>query len=161
MTVELDSGKVPLLATYRGPAAEAAELRLFWSSFAWQREPVPPMVLVHDSLAAAARYPDRIAAAASYYGTRLINDVEESPHLSYGQTKGELYIACAEYDHLAPFGMVEKLKGYLDKSGATGEIEIYPDVQHGFAFPERSVYDKLAAEQHWERMISLYRRTLG
>jgi carboxymethylenebutenolidase len=113
------------------------------------------------SLAAAARYPDRIAAAASYYGTWLINDVEESPHLTFSQTKGELYIACAEYDHLAPLGMVEKLKGYLDKSGATGEIEIYPDVQHGFAFPERSVYDKLAAEQHWERMISLYRRTLG
>ena len=50
VTVELENGKVPLLATYSGPAAETAELRLFWSSFDWQREPVPPMVLFHDSL---------------------------------------------------------------------------------------------------------------
>ena len=55
VTVELDSGKVPLLATYAGPAAETAELRLFWSSFDWQREPVPPMVLFHDSLDEDAR----------------------------------------------------------------------------------------------------------
>ena len=34
------------------------------------------------ALAAAARYPDRVAAAASFYGTWLINDAEESPHLS-------------------------------------------------------------------------------
>jgi hypothetical protein len=50
VTVELENGKVPLLATYSGPAAETAELRLFWSSFDWQREPIPPMVLFHDAL---------------------------------------------------------------------------------------------------------------
>src|SRR6187549_2315447 len=53
------------------------------------------------SLAAAARYPDRIAAAASFYGTWLVSEAEESPHLSLGKVTGELYIACAEYDKLA------------------------------------------------------------
>jgi len=113
------------------------------------------------ALAAAARYPGRIAAAASFYGTWLVSDAEESPHLTLGQTEGELYIACAEHDHLAPLPMVEELKGFFDKSGAKGELEIYPGVHHGFAFPERSVYDKPAAERHWERLIALYRRTLG
>jgi len=42
-------------------------------------------------LAAAARYPDRIAAAASFYGTWLVSDAEESPHLSLSKVKGELY----------------------------------------------------------------------
>jgi carboxymethylenebutenolidase len=42
------------------------------------------------ALAAAARYPDRIAAAASFYGTWLVSDAEESPHLSLGKMKGEL-----------------------------------------------------------------------
>jgi hypothetical protein len=32
---------------------------------------------------------------------------------------------------------------------------------HGFAFPQRWCYDKPAAERHWERLISLYRRCLG
>ena len=30
------------------------------------------------ALAAAARYPDRIAAAASFYGTWLVSDAEEA-----------------------------------------------------------------------------------
>ena len=62
------------------------------------------------ALAAAARYPDRIAAAASFYGTLLVSEAEESPHLSLGKVKGELYIACAEHDKLAPLPMVEELR---------------------------------------------------
>tara|TARA_Y100000766_G_scaffold158273_1_gene136085 strand:+ start:120 stop:314 length:195 start_codon:yes stop_codon:yes gene_type:complete len=53
------------------------------------------------SLAAAARFPDRVAAAASFYGTWPVSDAEESPHLTLGQTKGELYISCAEHDDLS------------------------------------------------------------
>ena len=113
------------------------------------------------ALAAAARYPDRIAAAASYYGTWLVSDAEESPHLSLGEVKGELYIACAEHDNLAPLPMVEELRRLFSKAGAIGEIELYAGVHHGFAFPQRWCYDKPAAERHWERLKSLYRRRLG
>jgi carboxymethylenebutenolidase len=49
------------------------------------------------------RYPERVAAAASFYSTWLVSNAEESPHLSLGRVKGELYIACAEHDELAPF----------------------------------------------------------
>ena len=113
------------------------------------------------ALAAAARYPERVAAAASFYGTWLVSDAEESPHLSLGKAKGELYIACAEHDELAPLPMVEELRGLFDRAGAPGELELYPGVHHGFAFPQRKVYDKPAAERHWERLIALYRRRLG
>ena len=58
------------------------------------------------ALAAAARYPDRVAAAASFYGTWLVSDAEESPHLTLSRAKGELYIGCAEHDDLAPLPMV-------------------------------------------------------
>ncbi|HVY16646.1 MAG TPA: dienelactone hydrolase family protein [Rhodopila sp.] len=113
------------------------------------------------ALAAAARYPDRIVAAASFYGTWLVSDAEESPHLNLGKAKGELYIGCAEHDELAPLPMVEELKGLFQKSGNRGELELYPAVHHGFAFPQRWCYDKPAAERHWERLIALYRRNLG
>ena len=113
------------------------------------------------SLAAAARYPDRVAAAASFYGTWLVSDAVESPHLSLGKAKGELYISCAEHDELAPPDMVKKLKELFDKSGNAGELEIQMGVHHGFAFPQRWCYDKPAAERHWERLIALYRRRLG
>src|SRR5437764_1929860 len=78
------------------------------------------------ALAAAERYPDRIAAAASFYGTWLVYDVQERPHLTLGKAKGELYISCAEHDDLAPPAMVKELKALFAKSGHTGAHEIYP-----------------------------------
>jgi carboxymethylenebutenolidase len=113
------------------------------------------------ALAAAARYSHRIAAAASFYGTWLVNDAEESPHRNLAKIRGEAYIACAEHDELAPPAMVEELRGLFERAGTAGEIELYPGAHHGFAFPERDVYDKPAAERHWERLIALYRRRLG
>ena len=73
------------------------------------------------ALAAAARFPGRIAAAASFYGTWLVSDAEESPHLTLGQARGELYIGCAEHDELAPLPMVEQLRGLLVASGTQGK----------------------------------------
>jgi carboxymethylenebutenolidase len=113
------------------------------------------------ALAAAARFPERVAAAASFYGTWLVSDAVESPHLTLGKIKGEAYIACAEIDDLAPMPMVEELRGLFARASTTGELEIYPGVHHGFAFPQRKIYDKPAAERHWERLIALYRRRLG
>jgi carboxymethylenebutenolidase len=110
------------------------------------------------ALAAAARFPDRITAAASFYGTWLVSDAEESPHLNLGKVKGEIYISCAEHDDLAPPDMVEELQGLFTKSGVSGELEIHPGVHHGFAFPLRWCYDQPAAERHWERLFALYRR---
>ncbi len=112
------------------------------------------------ALAAAARFPDRIAAAASLYGTWLVSDAEESPHLSLGKGPAERYIACAEHDDLAPPPMVEALQRLFKAAGSPGELEIYPKVHHGFAFPQRWCYDKAAAERHWERLFALYRRRL-
>ena len=112
------------------------------------------------ALAAAARFPERIAAAAAFYGTWLVSDAEESPHRSLGKARGEIYIACAEHDELAPLPMVEELRRLFEQAGAAGEIEIYPGVHHGFAFPQRWCYDKPAAERHWERLIALYGRRL-
>jgi carboxymethylenebutenolidase len=113
------------------------------------------------ALAAAARYPDRIAAAASFYGTWLVSDAIESPHLNLAKIKGEAYIACAEIDDLAPLPMVAELRRLFERAGTAGEIELYPGLHHGFAFPSRKIYDKPGAERHWERLIALYRRRLG
>ena len=113
------------------------------------------------ALAAAARYRGRIAAAASIYGTWLVSDAEESPHLTLGRGAAELYIACAEHDDLAPSAMVQELRFRFEAARAHGEIELYPGAHHGFAFPERGVYDRPSAERHWERLIALYRRRLG
>ncbi len=110
---------------------------------------------------AAARNPDRVAAAASIYGVRLITDQPDSPHVVAKKAKAELYFACAETDHWMPLDQVEPLTRALKEAGANAEVEIYPKTEHGFAFPARPVYDKPAAERHWERLFALFARNLG
>jgi carboxymethylenebutenolidase len=113
------------------------------------------------SINAAAHFPERIAAAASMYGTFLFTDEADSPHLAARKAKAELYFGCAETDHWAPLETVEALSQSLTVAEVDAEVELYPGVEHGFAFPQRAAYDKQAAERHWERLLALYRRRLG
>lgn len=110
---------------------------------------------------AAARHPERIACAASLYGVQLVTDQPDSPHLVAQKARAELYFACAETDRWAPLEMVEALDAALKDASVKAEVELYPGVEHGFAFPQRAAYDKAAAERHWERLFSLFRRNLG
>jgi carboxymethylenebutenolidase len=109
----------------------------------------------------AARYPERVGAAASFYGTQLVTDEADSPHLVASRASGELYFGCAETDRWAPLETVEALATTLKAAGVNAEVEVYPGVEHGFAFPQRAVYDKAAAERHWERLFALFRRNLS
>ena len=113
------------------------------------------------SLVVAAAYPDQVKCAASIYGVRLAVDEDDSPHLGFARTKGELYVAAAETDEYAPPAMIERVEAELEKSGARGRVEWYPGTHHGFAFPTRKgIFDKPAAERHWVRLHSLFDRNL-
>ena len=50
----------------------------------------------------ARHFPGRVKAAASIYGTHLVTDQPDSPHLAGQKTKAELYFGCAETDIYAP-----------------------------------------------------------
>jgi carboxymethylenebutenolidase len=106
------------------------------------------------AISAASRFPDQVKAAASIYGVRLVTDASDSPHRAAAHAKAELYVGCAETDHWAPPEMVESLTKALAALPIEAEVEIYPGVDHGFAFPQRAVYDKAAAERHWERLLA-------
>ena len=110
---------------------------------------------------AATQFPGRVRAAASIYGVQLATDQPDSPHLAGQKTRAELYFGCAENDIYAPMETVEKVKQSMKADGAHAEVEIYPGTHHGFAFPKRPVYDRDAAERHWERLLALYRRNLS
>jgi carboxymethylenebutenolidase len=109
----------------------------------------------------AARHPERIKCAASLYGVQLVTDAPDSPHLAAQKADAELYFACAEHDTWAPLEMVQALDASLKTARVRAEVELYPAVHHGFAFPQRPVYDKPAAERHWERLFALFARNLS
>jgi carboxymethylenebutenolidase len=111
---------------------------------------------------AAARYPDRVAAAASFHGVALCTDAPDSPHRLADQIIAEVYVGCAETDVHAPAEMIHALEAHLRTTALRHRIEWYPGTHHGFVFPRRAnVYDKRAAERHWERLHALFRRNLG
>jgi carboxymethylenebutenolidase len=109
---------------------------------------------------AAARFPDRVAAAASIYGTRLVTDLPDSPHRVARAAKAELYFGCAQIDPWASQEAIGVLREALARDRVRATVEVYANVEHGFAFPERPAYDREAAEKHWERLRSLFDRCL-
>jgi len=112
-------------------------------------------------LAAAAAWPKRFAAVASIYGARLVTHEPDSAHLCVGRIEGEIYFACAEVDRWASPKQIALLEAQLSKAGVSYRIEWYPGAHHGFAFPERDVYQEASAERHWERLFALFARRLA
>ena len=85
----------------------------------------------------------------------------DSPHLMAPQIKCESYFACAEIDKWAPPEDIQKLEASLIAAKSNYRIEWYPKVEHGFVFPLRAgMYNAKAAERHWERLFSLFERSL-
>lgn len=111
------------------------------------------------AVSAAVRFPERVTAAASIYGTQLVTEEDDSPHVTCRGTKARLYFGAAEIDRWAPLPMVEQLRSVLEYPNV--EVEIYPGTEHGFAFPQRALYRKQAAEKHWQRLVELFRSQVG
>ena len=110
---------------------------------------------------AAAAFPDRLACIASIHGANMVTDAPDSPHRMAPKIRCESYFACAETDRWAPPAAIAQLEAALQAAGTLHRIEWYPGVEHGFVFPLRAgIYDRAAAERHWERLFSLFARTL-
>ncbi|MEO5697605.1 MAG: dienelactone hydrolase family protein [Burkholderiaceae bacterium] len=110
---------------------------------------------------AAAAFPERIDCIASIHGANMATERPDSPHRVASKVRCESYFACAEIDKWAPPADIQALQNALQEAGTPHRIEWYPGVEHGFVFPQRTgIYDRPAAERHWERLFSLFDRTL-
>ena len=108
----------------------------------------------------AARFPTRMAAAASLYGVGIVTDQSDSPHLLLDKVQGELYYGFAETDQSVPEHVIPELKKELERADAKYKLEVLPGTQHGFCFAERQAYHPVAAEQTWARLFDLWDRNL-
>lgn len=112
------------------------------------------------ALRTAARFPARIAAAASFHGGRLATDAPNSPHLELGKIKAELYIAHADKDQSMPPEQIERLRQALDASGLRYKAELYEGAAHGFTMADLPAYNKISLERHWTSLFDLFQRRL-
>jgi carboxymethylenebutenolidase len=112
------------------------------------------------SLGAAGSFPAQIGAAGCFHGGGLATDRPDSPHRRAHAIRGKVYVGVAGIDpHLAP-GETDRLRGALEGAAVNHRLEIYESVEHGFAVPDAPVYDKPAAERHWEALLGLFKEAL-
>lgn len=112
------------------------------------------------AITAAATYPDRFAAVASFHGGNLATDAPSSPHLLASSLKAEVYVAGAENDTSYPLAMAQRLEAALTEAGVRHVTEIYPRAAHGWMVPDFPVYHQASAELGWKSMLDLFNRNL-
>lgn len=111
------------------------------------------------ALRAAADFPNRIAAAASFHGGSLATAAPDSPHLNAGRIKAQLYFGHAEADASMPPEAIARLDSALAQAGVKFTSEVYA-ARHGFAVADGPAYDAAAAEKHWQSLLGLFGSTL-
>lgn len=113
------------------------------------------------ALIAAATYPDRIAAAASFHGGNLASDAPDSPHRRAKEIKARVYVASAGEDTSFPPEQSARLAQALREAGLDHMIENYVGCAHGWSVPDSRVFDAKGAERHWTRLLTLFGEALG
>ena len=114
-----------------------------------------PMVL-HTAATSA-----RIGAAASFHGSRLVTDGDDSPHRLIPQMSADFLIAIAENDHEREPAAKYRLRTAFADASLTAEIEVYENALHGWCPPDSPVYHKPQAERAWSRLLVLFNRALS
>lgn len=107
------------------------------------------------ALRTAAVWPERVGAAASFHGSRLVTTDVSSPHrLAKTMHASVLVAIAANDDEREP-----EAKGVLREAFAAAhrpaEIEVYAGSLHGWCPPDSPVYDEPGAERAWARLLAL------
>ena len=113
------------------------------------------------ALSAAATYPDRIKAAASFHGGNLASDAADSPHRKAASIKARVYVGVAGVDRSFPPEQSARLAEALRVAEVDHAIENYVGMAHGWCVPDHGVFDATGAERHWKRLTTLFAETLG
>lgn len=108
----------------------------------------------------ARRFPERFACAASLYGTRLVTDEPDSPHLHLRGITAELYYGFGAIDGYTPPDYINTFRAALDDADLNYEMDVFDGVDHGYSFVERAPYDPAAAELSWDKVFALFERKL-
>ena len=111
------------------------------------------------ALCAAVTYPERVRAALSVHGGRLVDASDNSPHRLLERTAVPLHLAFARDDATCPDAHQKLL---ADLAAATaGKVSVeYIDAHHGWSFPERWCFDRRASERVWEKALAMFRQAL-
>ncbi|CAN7444673.1 dienelactone hydrolase family protein [Neorhizobium sp. LjRoot104] len=112
------------------------------------------------AITAAAHYPERIKAAASFHGGNLASEAEDSPHRLADRIKARIYVGVAGIDNSFPPEQSARFAEAFRVGGVDHAVENYVGMAHGWTVPDHNVYDKSGSERHFKRLLTLFEETL-
>ena len=108
----------------------------------------------------AAALPDVFRATASFHGTSLATSKPDSPHRLSQNIKGEIYFGIGANDPFTPPDLVETVRAAFMASDATTTFTNHEETEHGYALPDRDVYNERATNRDWEQIFAMFKRML-
>lgn len=104
------------------------------------------------TFATACAFPDRVAAAAPFYGGGIVNLLDRAERIT-----SPLYLFFAERDAFIPLDQVRQVESRLKELRKNFRLKIYPGTDHGFLNEERSsVYHPEAASDAWREVLAFF-----
>ena len=96
-----------------------------------------------------------VGAVVNFYG------IHPNVKPDYGKLSGPVLGLFAEKDGFVTPQVAKDTDAAIKKAGKQSEINIYPNVDHGFFNDERpDVYNKTAADDAWRRTLAHFRQNL-
>lgn len=104
----------------------------------------------------AAELPDRIAAAAPFYGGGIAALLPKAERI-----RAPLYLFFGEKDAFIPLDQVKAIDAKLKELGKPYTLKTYTGAVHGFCCNERPEYNPTAAADAWQELFGFFRKHLG
>ena len=108
------------------------------------------------SFLAAAELPDKIAAAAPFYGGGIAALLPKAEKI-----KAPLYLFFGEKDAFIPQDQVNAIDAKLRELKKPYTLKNYKGADHGFFCHERASYNATAAADAWKELPAFFRKHLG
>lgn len=107
------------------------------------------------ALLAGGTFPKRFYGVASLHGSDLVLDIPNSPHHIAARTSARVYCGFAEHDPYAAPPIVGALESEFCKAGVKYSYALHLNLQHGYALPDRDVFDEAATDRDWREIFAM------
>jgi carboxymethylenebutenolidase len=109
---------------------------------------------------AAARMPEDIKAAVSFYGGGIGADQPGAPLSQAARITAPVLALWGETDAMIPPDQVKRVSETMQRLGKTYEDKVYAGAGHGFFCDERGSYHEASAKDAWTRLTGWFARHL-
>jgi len=113
------------------------------------------------AIRAGSRFPDDFKATASMHGSWLVVDKPDSPHRLVNRIQGELYCGFAEIDPYTPPSTMDEITAAMLGAPARFTCSFHKGAEHGYALPNRDIFDRKASLRDWEMIVAMIQRQLA